>query len=260
MTDQKPFPGVAEFLFGAGLYDEYVLMSAHGEELFTDHSTIDGQCPYCNQHSVFKRMHVQASGGWRSMYTLSAPRNGFSIQCSRNTSHVIFFCFLIRDKTIQKIGQYPNFADVALSEIKPLRGFLSQQDSSELHKAIGLAAHGVGIGSFVYIRRIFERTINIIFEENKLAEGWTDNQLPQRMDEKIEFLKKHLPPFMVGNQKLYSILSLGIHELDERDCLNFFPVARQSIILILDERQRLKDERKDREGLEKAIASYKPPR
>ena len=37
--------------------------------------------------------------------------------------------------------------------------------------------------------------------------------------------------------KIYGILSLEPHELDDDDCLSFFPVLRSSIIVILQGRQ-----------------------
>jgi hypothetical protein len=50
---------------------------------------------------------------------------------------------------VQKIGQFPSLADIANDESKTYRSVLTKRDSSEFHKAIGLATHGVGIGSFV---------------------------------------------------------------------------------------------------------------
>jgi hypothetical protein len=40
----------------------------------------------------------------------------------------------------------------------------------------------------------------------------------------------------VTNKSIYSILSKGIHELAEEECLNAFPVIKLSIELILDEK------------------------
>ena len=58
------------------------------------------------------------------------------------------------------------------------------------------------------------------------------------MDDKIELLKASLPDFLVSNRKLYSILSKGIHELDESICLSAFHVIRTGIEIILDEKLR----------------------
>jgi len=78
------------------------------------------------------------------------------------------------------------------------------------------------------------------------------------MAERIEFLKDYLPPFLVENAKIYSILSLGVHELDEDDCLAFFPVLRQSTVWILDQDKKKKEELAEQEALRKAIAGFQP--
>ena len=58
---------------------------------------------------------------------------------------------------MKKIGQYPSVADLSFPELKDYRKVMSKDDDKELKRAIGLHASGIGIGSFVYLRRIFER-------------------------------------------------------------------------------------------------------
>ncbi|CAG4883001.1 protein of unknown function [Georgfuchsia toluolica] len=64
------------------------------------------------------------------------------------------------------------------------------------------------------------------------------------MAERLALLKKHLPPFLVEHPEMYSLLSKGIHELSEEDCLAHFDTLRIGIELILDG----KLERKERES------------
>jgi len=93
------------------------------------------------------------------------------------------------------------------------------------------------------LRRVFERLINGRFVEFKDVEGWSDADfVGKRMDEKIEILKGHLPSFLVRNRKVYSILSKGIHDLEEPECLNAFEVLKHSIFFILDEDERKRQE------------------
>ncbi len=64
----------------------------------------------------------------------------------------------------------------------------------------------------------------------------------KRMDEKIVSLKDYLPAFLYEHHKeLYGILSMGVHQLDEEDCLGFFPVLYDCIILILEDRLAQKE-------------------
>ena len=80
------------------------------------------------------------------------------------------------------------------------------------------------------------------------------------MAEKVTFLKGHLPSFLVKNSKIYSILSVGLHELTEEECLAFFSVLRQSTVVILEE-DKIKREELDRQKeLEKAIVGFSKPK
>ena len=99
------------------------------------------------------------------------------------------------------------------------------------------------------------------FAEFKDKEGWSEAEFEKlRMAERIEFLKDHLPEFLVKNKKLYGILSLGIHELNEADCLGFFSVIRASTIYILDEDKRKKEELAQRKAVETEIEKFAPPK
>ena len=69
----------------------------------------------------------------------------------------------------------------------------------------------------------------------------------QGIKEKIDLLKESIPDFLVSNKALYSILSKGIHELSEQECLELFPVMKTSIEYILDEikaRRELEEKKK----------------
>jgi len=78
------------------------------------------------------------------------------------------------------------------------------------------------------------------------------------MDDKIEFLKHHLPEFLVRNKKVYAILSKGIHELEETECLNTFEVLKHAIFFILDEDRHKRELLERRQKAENAISSFPP--
>jgi hypothetical protein len=183
------------------------------------------------------------------------------LTCTRLDNHVLRFGYFLDAGAIQKSGQYPSFASIAFDESKQYNKLLSKKDAGEFHRAIGLAAHNVGIGSFVYLRRIFERLINKRYQEFKGVEGWKDEDFyTLRMAEKVGFLSGHLPDFLVRNAKIYSILSVGIHELEEDQCLSFFKVLRQSLVLMLEEDKKKREELEMQRELEKAIAGFNVPK
>ena len=151
-------------------------------------------------------------------------------------------------------------ADFHVSEIKKYNKVLSGEKSKEFTRAIGLAANGVGIGSFVYLRRIFEHLITEAYALC-LAEGTVTEEIysRSRMDQKIELLSSHLPQFLVENKRMYSILSLGIHELDEKTCLSYFDILRVGIEIILDEKLEMLQKKEKILDAKKKLALLNKP-
>ncbi len=183
--------------------------------------------------------------------------NRCTLTCVRTSELVDIFLYYDEDKKIvQKIGQTPSIADFHINQIKKYNKVLSKTQLKEFTRAIGLAANGVGIGSFVYLRRIFE---NLIEEAHILAKQdskWNDEHYgKQRMAEKIELLKNHLPDFLVENKSLYGILSVGIHSLKEQDCLAYFETVKVGIELILDEKLDIHKKKLKIEEAKNKIAS-----
>lgn len=158
------------------------------------------------------------------------------------------------NNSITKIGQYPSVADIHIGQVKQYDKVLDKGIMREFTKAIGLAANGVGIGSFVYLRRIFEKLIFDAFNDAN-QEGNLDLELfnKQRMDEKIKSLEGYLPSFIVQHSAIYGILSKGIHELSEEECLEYFDTMRASIEMILDQRVEQREKKKKEEEVQKRI-------
>lgn len=152
--------------------------------------------------------------------------------------------------SLMKVGQFPSLADLHTHEVKSYDKLLTKDVRAEFVKAIGLAAHGVGIGSFVYLRRIFESLIISTYEAHDVGVPPAEFKM-LRMEEKIGLLRGHLPSFLVENSMMYGMLSSGIHELSEEQCLNHFDLLRTGIEIILDQQLEEKN-RLDR--LNKAAA------
>ncbi len=176
------------------------------------------------------------------------------LRCTRDASHLLTFFFRVHQKVISKVGQTPSLADLHSADVAKYRKVLGDDRYREFTKAIGLNAHGIGIGAFVYLRRLFEWLIGTAHGQASKEAGWDEGAYQKtRMDEKILLLKGRLPSFLVENRHIYSILSLGIHELSEGQCLKLFAPVRTGIELILDEeierRERTEKEEKTRKAL-----------
>lgn len=177
------------------------------------------------------------------------------LECKRKGSTLKFFLYKT-DEFIVKVGQYFSLADLQYAEIgRKYNKVLPEQDLIDLKKSIGLMAHGAGAGSLVYVRRIFENIIWRTYESHQTDIGISDKEFKnRRMDEKIDLLKNYLPSQLIEMKAIYGILSKGVHELSENECLAYFPALKLSIILILD--QRIEEEIKRKKDVEtkKAIA------
>ena len=160
------------------------------------------------------------------------------------------------DTVFQKIGQHPSFGDLNLGKVKDYSDVLTKVQLGELSRAIGLASHDVGIGSYVYLRRVFEALVE---EAHVLARkedvGWDEESYGKlRMHERIAALKHHLPPFLTEHPQMYSLLSKGVHELSETECLNHFETLRIGVELILDEKKDLRRKQKKTQEAKAALS------
>lgn len=239
---------IEELLVDKGLYDSVDISIDDFEELeslIVGEYNIDCFCVECNEKRVFhncekvskQRVYAEPAGlNYLATYNKYVNRRyNLSFVCSKDPKHIIYFIIYVTESKIIKIGQLPSIADISKGEIKKYKSALSN-NFKEYSTALGLFSHGVGIGSFVYVRRIIE---NLVF--NKYQEVKGELQLSEQdfihseFKDKIEILKKYLPSVLVTNRNIYGIVSKGIHELSEEECLSMFPLIKTGIELILDD-------------------------
>ena len=197
---------------------------------------IDGYNPFIKEQTTFSGYSYLTSN--LDYFINYGGVDKLSIKCLRSGE---IFTFYIHHNpsthTFMKVGQYPSIADFHINQIKKYNKVLSKEKQKEFTRAIGLAANGVGIGSFVYLRRIFEDLLEEAHSIASQEKDWNEELFKsKRIVDKIDLLKNHLPEFLVENRTLYGILSVGIHSLKEEDCLAYFETVKVGIELILDEK------------------------
>lgn len=242
--DKLPAP--EDFLLKVPLYEAFRFNDEVANPFFAiEHfkGALDCFCLGCNRHSVFNRIGESNYSEFAHTY------NHIFIlwfSCSREQGHRIAFLFRSHQGILQKIGQFPSLADLAAPDLQKYRPVLGDERFRELNRAVGLAAHGVGIGALVYMRRIFEALVESARVIAERETSWDQDSYDRaRMDEKIAILKDYLPAFLVENRALYGIMSVGVHTLAEQECLAAFPVVRLGIELMLDDQlDKAKRERK----------------
>lgn len=180
---------VEELLVSKGLYesvditvDDLAELGKYLSKSKYSGNTIDCFCVHCGTNRVFEYAdsEVHDSTGMVRMNIFDDVnaktrkpkkeeifnsylnrRYVLTYRCTRNKEHTILFDLIVSDDKIIKIGQYPSVADLLAPEISKYKSILGKQ-YREFSKAVGLFAHGIGIGSFVYLRRIIE---NLVFDK-----------------------------------------------------------------------------------------------
>ncbi len=269
MKSENKIPSPVEFILKAPLYHTISWENEdvwHIIEILYFRGNYDIFCPECGKEATFsvssaerptgffrnekREKDLKRIGKTNSLPELESRVYTLQANCTRTYWHTqrfhVLVCFTeprigdYQNKskgTIQKIGQHPSIADLQIQDIKQYHKILGKELSQELTKAIGLSSHGIGVGSYVYLRRVFENLIERAHQEAIVkVEKWDEGEYIQsRMSEKIKILKNLLPQFLVETPALYSVLSKGIHELTEDECNQYFSTIKLCIELILDD-------------------------
>jgi len=293
MSDNS-IPKPVDFLLAVPLYTKTTFVGMESwavVEVLYDAGTYDSYCPKCQRDSTFqvvaperpqgftrnpnREMLLRQHGGSPELPPLQIGVYKVHSKCTRQTAHTQDFLFFIDQtvtidgeskrqvqNTIEKIGQQPSYGDLHLPKVKKYASVLTKSQLAELSRATGLASHDVGVGSYVYLRRVFEALIEEAHQVAISVQSWDEQAYARsRMNEKISLLKGQLPTFLVEHPGMYSLMSKGVHELSEEECLKHFETLRIGIELILDEKLEHKERaRKLHEAeaaLQKAISDVK---
>lgn len=246
--------------------DEYIELN---RELTNSQLAVNGYNPVRNAETTYhlcsNAINV-SRGNWppSGLEPVDGNVRYLSFRCGRFSDILTVVVYRnVEEGFLFKVGTYPSLKDFHKDDFKKYNKVLSEAQKEELITAIVIANNGVGIGSYVYLRRVFE---GIVFEEAEKAIKAgvisEDEFRKQRMDERIISIKDYLPAFLYDHHKeLYGVLSSGIHELDEATCLSYFPVLYDCIVLILEDRLAQKEKeiatKKAAASLGKIAASIK---
>lgn len=177
------------------------------------------------------------------------PNGNFTVTAKCKKGHEFQATFHVTDEwDLIKIGQYPSRMEFE-RYIREYSKVLSKKNNSELNSAIGLAAHGIGAGAYVYLRRVFERLVFDIFDKEYKGESTLEQFRSEKMEDKLKVLNIHFND-KINKKLLYGILSKGIHELEEAECREHFNVVLQALLIILEDQF----EKNDKIEREKKIA------
>jgi hypothetical protein len=281
MTEDR----VKEILIGP-LYKEHELNHELNNDEFGDfvyiingkYFTLDLYCKKCNNIATFSNIpknydikkFVKSSGidvnnnfiadtiyNKKLILSSEFEKNlKLELICTRDNKTKILYFFALNDILVDKkvkgyilikSGQYPSLADLENHNINKYSKIL-KDDLAIFKKGIGLNSHGIGAGAFIYLRIIFEHLIFSTVKENKI-----EFSPGTKIKDMIDKLKDFLPKFMYENKVIYSLLSSGLHNINEEYCINNFNLLKEVILLILDQKLKLIEEKQRENNLNKEL-------
>lgn len=233
---------------------------------------VDCFCTYCGKPSIFsgklsadqEQRKVNLSLSINSVIP-NGNRNrklfekqeiyNLNFYCSRNENHVLSVIYKVENETIMKIGQSPSLFELQRGEFKKYETILGK-NYNDLYNAIMFYNSHFGVAAFVHLRRVIENFfITKAYDEFKQTPDWNDIKYKEaRFIEKLNILKKKLPETLTQNPRLYSIISKGIHELDEAECLLYFEALKECILLSLDDLIEEKRRKKSKERIKSELS------
>jgi hypothetical protein len=258
---------IQDFYINTGLYEAYSFTVDDINivaKLIYPKESLDCFCPECGATSILQPQparsspFVTASETDVVQYALAnfQPRE-VRYTCTRSSRHQMLFSLILNKGILIKVGQYPSYADIYIQGTDRVKNLLPNDLFIEFKKSIGLYAHGVGAGSMVYLRRIIEKfMIEPAHQQAQQAPGWDEKKYrDSRVKDRMKQLEGYLPSLLIKNAGVYSIISKGIHELSEKDCLEYYPVLKNFLEFLLTDMKNKKEEEEVKLQFEASLSS-----
>lgn len=217
-----------------------------------ENTTIDCYCKKCNKAKSF--LFQPMSWIWVDTEIETPIFINLQFECITCKEENLYFSFKISRENIEKVWEYPSKYDVSKNNISEYRGIL-WDNYDEYCKAIIVHSLWFSIWWFTYLRRIFEKFIFEMFKEHK-DDLWIKFEEFKKMHKEDQFslLKPYFPDWINTNKKtLYGILSIHIHELTEDSAVNFFPLIKRAIDIVVKYRFEALQASKEEDEVEKEL-------
>ena len=255
---------IKEFLENAPLYvwREFSRPSVNRRSLWI--REIDAFCETCGQ---FRPFHSKNEPSRRFEDAILPPMRGIgSVSIDRGlktgTSYFEFTCVSCQKETreyhveqivneetmrLQKYGERPR---KRLARDPVLQRFL-KDDLDNYEKAVDCLSNGYGVGAFAYFRRVVENNINkllALVQEDAQSSGADPEVVAALaelrgnppMSKKIKIANHVLPAYLNPDGlnplgRLYEVLSEGVHNLSEEQCLSKAKETNKCLVYLVSE-------------------------
>ena len=178
-------------------------------------------------------------------------------RCSacRNFLWTFFVRFGDDYESITKIGQWPPWS----IEVDPALAKMLGNHAAAYKKGLVCESQSYGIGGFAYYRRIVESIIDRLLDEigdlipsserATYQQALGEAKKTSVAKEKIELVKDLLPPILRPDGMnplalLHSILSAGLHDRSDDECLEDAQSIREILVFLVNQVLQSKESRK----------------
>lgn len=172
------------------------------------------------------------------------------------------------DLYVVKVGQYPAWSIEMDKELEKILGEHSEH-SEYYRRGLVCESQGYGIGAYAYFRRITENIIDELLESIlDLVEEDEKEQYREKLkqvkkekiaEKKINLVKDLLPKSLQVDgmnplKELYRVLSQGIHDETDEECMEKSEVIRGILVFLVNQVIRTKKDKKSfTEGMKKIL-------
>jgi hypothetical protein len=247
------------FLESAALYvwHTFKLPTVNRSSLWI--GAVDGFCDCCDQLRPFHDPRSRGGGAGMQVSTLKSGTSYFEFTCvsCRKVRREYLVEQVIEAETIriQKYGELPR---KPLPRNRLLQRFL-KEDLENYEKGVVCLSQGYGIGAFAYFRRIIEGNIQHLLELVKedaqslassasVLEALAELKKESPMSDKIKIANRALPDHLKPGGlnplgKLYQLLSAGVHNLSDEECLHKAQEMSECLVFLVSELASRKENR-----------------
>ena len=172
----------------------------------------------------------------------------FKFVCAK-CGEIHYFSVLFESDFMVKYGQYPSYSTQNVKKVEKYKNLISKY-YPELKKSLNAYSQGMGVASFVYLRRILEWLL-----EEKCLDDEKPLKFVDKLD-KVEKREKIIPDdFSEIKNQIYSVLSKGVHEYSEEECLDMYDVVFFVIESILENELNKKERKRRINEVKKSISN-----
>ena len=250
---------IKEFLENAPLYvwREFRKPAVNRSSLWI--TEIDAFCETCDQLRPFQDLISRGGGAGMPVEALKTGTSYFEFTCvsCRKAKREYLVEQIVGEEIIgiQKYGERPR---KPLTRDRVLQRFL-KDDLKNYEKAIVCLSHEYGVAAFAYFRRVIENNINRLLDlvqedaqsstsGAEIISALAELRKESPMSEKIRIanhaLPEHLKPDGLNPLgRLYQVLSEGVHNLSDEECLDRAKATSECLAFLVSELASRKEHR-----------------